>query len=59
METKRFLGVLLVVAALTYMVMPAYSAQAPNPYEADPKVKEVPIDMKAYKGISACTRDRR
>jgi heme/copper-type cytochrome/quinol oxidase subunit 2 len=49
MNTKRILGFLLVAAALVYAALPAYSAQTPKPYVADPKAKEVTIDMKAYK----------
>jgi heme/copper-type cytochrome/quinol oxidase subunit 2 len=49
MNTKRILGVLLVAVALVFMAVAAYSAQTPKPYVADPKAKEVTIDMKAYK----------
>jgi heme/copper-type cytochrome/quinol oxidase subunit 2 len=49
MNTKNILGVLLIAAALVYAALPAYSAETPKPYVADPKAKEITIDMKAYK----------
>jgi heme/copper-type cytochrome/quinol oxidase subunit 2 len=49
MDTKRILGALLVVAALAYLAVPAFSADTPKPYVADPMATEVTIDMKAYK----------
>jgi heme/copper-type cytochrome/quinol oxidase subunit 2 len=49
MKTKSILAVLFVTAALLYTVTGAYSADTPKPYVADPKAKEVTIDMKAYK----------
>lgn len=49
MKTKLTFAALLVTAALLYTVIPTYSAQTSKPYIADPKAKEVTIDMKAYK----------
>lgn len=49
MNTNKILGFLLIAAALVYAALPAYSAETPKPYVADPKAKEITIDMKAYK----------
>lgn len=49
MEMKRILGVMLIVAALAYMAVPAHAAQPMAPFVSDPKATEVTIDMKAYK----------
>jgi heme/copper-type cytochrome/quinol oxidase subunit 2 len=49
MRTRTIFTVLLLMAALLYVTAAAYAADAPKPYVADPKAKEVTIDMKAYK----------
>jgi cytochrome c oxidase subunit 2 len=49
MKTKLGFAVLLVMTALLFSAVGAYSADTPKPYVADPKAKEVTIDMKAYK----------
>jgi cytochrome c oxidase subunit II len=49
MKTRKIFGVLLLMTALAYMALPAFSADTPKPYVADPKAKEVTIDIKAYK----------
>ncbi len=49
MKTKLLMTALFLAVAAIYTAMPAFSAEAPKPYVADPKAKEVTIDMKAYK----------
>ncbi len=49
MKTKLILAALLFVSAIAYGAIPALSAETPKPYIADPKAKEVTIDMKAHK----------
>ena len=49
MKTKPILIAFLFVIALAYGAIPAFSAETPKPYVADPKAKEVTINMKAHK----------
>jgi heme/copper-type cytochrome/quinol oxidase subunit 2 len=49
MKTKLILTALLLVTALAYGAIGAFSAETPKPYVADPTAREVTIDMKAYK----------
>ncbi len=50
MKTRTtVLSFLLVLVALMYTMSAAFAADMPKPYVADPKAKEVTIDMKAYR----------
>jgi len=49
MKTKLILTALLMVTALAYGAIGAFSAETPKPYVSDPAAREVTIDMKAYK----------
>jgi cytochrome c oxidase subunit 2 len=49
MKAKLILAALLFVTVIATSAIPAFSAETPKPYIADPKAREVTIDMKAYK----------
>jgi cytochrome c oxidase subunit 2 len=49
MKVKHMLTALLLVMAVMYGALPAFSAESPKPYVADPTAKEVTIAMKAYR----------
>jgi cytochrome c oxidase subunit 2 len=49
MKTKLMFAAVLMMAVIAYAALPALSAGTPKPFVADPKAKEVTIDIKAYK----------
>ncbi len=49
MKTRLTFAAVLMMAVIAYAALPALSAETPKPFVADPKAKEVTIDMKAYK----------
>ena len=47
MKTKLVLTIFLLAAAIVCSTLPAFSAEEPKPYVADPAAKEVTISVKA------------
>ena len=49
MKKKLMIMAVLTLTVIVYGALPALSADAPKPFVADPKAKEVTITMSAYK----------